>query len=151
MTEDGSRIWLSQYAPGVPADVDLSTYRSIVDLLEQSCRRYADLTAYECMGVGLSYAELDRLTQQFASYLQNMLGLSKGDRVAVMMPNLLQYPVAIFGILRAGMIVVNVNPLYTPRELEHQLNDSGARARSSSSKTSVPRCSRCWARPRSRP
>ncbi len=132
MTQDiaapQDRIWLTQYQSGVPADVDLDVYQSIVDILEQACKRHGDLPAFECMGVPLSYAELDRLTQDFASYLQNVLGLNAGDRVAVMMPNLLQYPVAIFGILRAGMVVVNVNPLYTPRELSHQLKDSGARA-----------------------
>jgi long-chain acyl-CoA synthetase len=123
-----SRIWLKHYAPGVPADIDLSTYASVVDILEDACKRFRNLQAYECLGVSITYDELDRLSQDFASYLQNVLGFNAGDRVAVMLPNLLQYPVAMFGILRAGLIVVNVNPLYTPRELEHQLNDSGARA-----------------------
>ncbi len=122
------RVWLKEYPRGVPAEVDTSVYSSIVDLLEKSCNHYRGDVAYENLGTGLRYDDLDRLTQDFASYLQNVLGLHKGDRVAVMMPNLLQYPVAIFGILRAGMAVVNVNPLYTPRELEHQLVDSGARA-----------------------
>ncbi|MDB5971913.1 MAG: long-chain-fatty-acid--CoA ligase [Hydrocarboniphaga sp.] len=122
------KIWLSQYSPGVPAEIDLGTYQSVVDILESACKRYRNLLAYECMGISISYDELDRLTQDFASYLQNVLGLNAGDRVAIMLPNLLQYPVVMFGILRAGLIVVNVNPLYTPRELEHQLNDSGARA-----------------------
>lgn len=121
-------VWLQEYPEGVPATVDLSQYSSVVDVLEKSIERYRNLEAYECMGCTLSYDDLDRLTQDFASYLQNVLGLNRGDRVAVMMPNLLQYPVALFGILRAGLVVVNVNPLYTPRELEHQLNDSGARA-----------------------
>ncbi|WP_428310440.1 AMP-binding protein [Hydrocarboniphaga sp.] len=123
-----SKIWLSQYSPGVPAEIDLSTYQSIVDILETACKRYRNQVAYECMGISITYDELDKLTQDFASYLQNVLGLNAGDRVAIMLPNLLQYPVVMFGILRAGLVVVNVNPLYTPRELEHQLNDSGARA-----------------------
>ncbi|HEX4895452.1 MAG TPA: AMP-binding protein [Solimonas sp.] len=124
----GSKVWFGEYPPGVPHTIDPKAYASVVELLEQSCRDHRDRTAYECMGVPLSYDELDRSTQDFASYLQNVLGLHKGDRVALMMPNLLQYPVALFGVLRAGMTVVNVNPLYTPRELEHQLKDSGARA-----------------------
>ncbi len=122
------RPWLREYSEGVPADIDPSLYASAVDLLEQSIARFRDRIAFDCLGASLSYDELDRSTQDFASYLQNVLGFHKGDRVAVMMPNLLQYPVALFGILRAGMTVVNVNPLYTPRELEHQLRDSGARA-----------------------
>ena len=122
------RIWLSQYMDGVPADIDAGAYASVAQLLENSCDRFRDLAAYECLGTGLTYDDVDRLSQDFASYLQNVLGLNKGDRVAVMMPNLLQYPIAVFGILRAGMVVVNVNPLYTPRELEHQLKDSAARA-----------------------
>jgi long-chain acyl-CoA synthetase len=122
------RIWLKQYPKGVPAEIDAGAYSSIVDVLEQSCARFADRPAYSNLGHTLSYADLDRLTRQFASFLQHTLGLQKGERVAVMMPNILQYPVAIFGILRAGLVVVNVNPLYTPRELEHQLKDSGAKA-----------------------
>ncbi|MDM4770817.1 AMP-binding protein [Solimonas sp. SE-A11] len=122
------RPWLQEYSEGVPADIDPSLYASAVDLLEQSIARFRDRVAFDCLGASLSYDELDRSTQDFASYLQNVLGLNKGDRIAVMMPNLLQYPVVLFGILRAGMTVVNVNPLYTPRELEHQLRDSGARA-----------------------
>ncbi len=124
----GEKIWLKEYPPGVAAEVDVNEYSSIADLLEKSIERYRNLVAYECMGVEFTYDDLDRNSQDFASYLQNVLGLNKGDRVAVMMPNLLQYPIAIFGILRAGLVVVNVNPLYTPRELEHQLIDSGARA-----------------------
>jgi long-chain acyl-CoA synthetase len=123
-----ARIWLSQYMQGVPSDIDPSAYASLAQLLEQSCDRFRDLPAFDNMGVTLSYDDADRLSQDFASYLQNVLGLNKGDRVAVMMPNLLQYPISVFGILRAGMVVVNVNPLYTPRELEHQLKDSAARA-----------------------
>ena len=128
MTQATDRIWLKEYQPGVPHDIELTAYASVVDVLEKSCAKYGDLTAFENMDVGLSYDDVDRLSQDFASYLQNVLGFNKGDRVAVMMPNVLQYPIALFGILRAGMVVVNVNPLYTPRELEHQLSDSGARA-----------------------
>ena len=120
--------WLKEYAEGVPAEIDVNEFSSVVDILERSCENFRNKPAYENFDTSISYDELDRLTQDFASYLQNVLGFNKGDRIAVMMPNLLQYPVAIFGILRAGMVVVNVNPLYTPRELEHQLNDSGARA-----------------------
>ena len=122
------KVWLKEYPEGVPAEIDVNEFASVVDILERSCERFGDRPAYENFGAALSYDDLDRLTQDFASYLQNVLGFNKGDRIAVMMPNLLQYPVAIFGILRAGMVVVNVNPLYTARELEHQLNDSGARA-----------------------
>jgi long-chain acyl-CoA synthetase len=122
------RIWLNEYPKGVPADVDVSACGSIADLVEKSCQRFGDAPAFDNFGVTLSYDAVDRLSQDFASYLQHVLGLNRGDRVAVMLPNVLQYPIAIFGILRAGMVVVNVNPLYTPRELEHQLNDSGARA-----------------------
>ena len=122
------RIWLKQYPEGVPHDVDLEEFSSLKDILEKSCERYKQLPAYTNMGVTLSYADVDRLSRQFGAYLQKVAGLEKGDRVAVMMPNLLQYPIAVFGALRAGMVVVNVNPLYTARELEHQLNDSGAKA-----------------------
>ncbi|MFO7642520.1 MAG: long-chain-fatty-acid--CoA ligase [Candidatus Competibacteraceae bacterium] len=121
------KIWLKEYPPGVPAEVDLSEFASLKDILEKSCQRFADLPAYSNMGVTLRYREVDRLSRDFGAYLQG-LGLSKGERVAIMMPNTLQYPVALFGALRAGLTVVNVNPLYTPRELEHQLIDSGAAA-----------------------
>jgi len=125
---EGERIWLGGYMKGVPSDIDSSVYASLAQVLETSCDQFRDLPAFENMGVVLSYDDVDRLSQDFASYLQNVLGLNKGDRVALMMPNLLQYPIAVFGVLRAGMVVVNVNPLYTPRELEHQLKDSAARA-----------------------
>ncbi|MBK8754417.1 MAG: long-chain-fatty-acid--CoA ligase [Candidatus Competibacteraceae bacterium] len=121
------KIWLREYPPGVPADIDLNEFTSIKDILEKSCLHFADLPAYSNMGVSLRYRDMDRLSRDFGAYLQG-LGLGKGERVALMMPNLLQYPVALFGILRAGLIAVNVNPLYTPRELEHQLKDSGASA-----------------------
>jgi len=119
------KIWLKQYPAGVPADVDLNEFSSLKDILEKSCQRFAELPAYSNMGVTLRYRDIDRLSRDFGAYLQG-LGLSKGDRVAIMMPNVLQYPVALFGALRTGLTVVNVNPLYTPRELEHQLNDSGS-------------------------
>ncbi|RTD91093.1 long-chain-fatty-acid--CoA ligase [Variovorax atrisoli] len=121
------RPWLSSYPQGVPADIDASYYPSLVALMEESFTKYADRTAYSFMGKDISYGETDRQSKSFAGYLQG-LGLAKGDRVAVMMPNCPQYPIAVAGILRAGLILVNVNPLYTPRELEHQLKDSGAKA-----------------------
>ncbi|RUQ38190.1 MAG: long-chain-fatty-acid--CoA ligase [Candidatus Competibacteraceae bacterium] len=122
------KIWLREYPPGVPAEVDLNEFVSLRDILEKSCRQFADYPAYSNMGMTLRYRDIDRLSRQFGAFLQKMLGLSKGERVAIMMPNVLQYPVALFGALRAGLTVVNVNPLYTARELEHQLIDSGASA-----------------------
>ncbi len=121
------KIWLKHYPAGVPAEIDPGKYQSIRDLFEESVASFADRPAYHCMGAEISFGELDRMSQAFGAWLQSR-GLQKGDRVALMMPNLLQYPVALFGVLRAGLVVVNVNPLYTPRELEHQLNDSGAKA-----------------------
>jgi len=119
------KIWLKSYRAGVPAEIDLNEYASLNDLFAQSCRKFRDLPAFRNAGTTITYAELDRLSRHFAAWLES-LGLAKGARVALMMPNLLQYPVALFGILRAGMIVVNINPLYTARELEHQLKDCGA-------------------------
>ena len=119
------KFWLKSYPKGVPAEIDCTQYRSLAHLLEESFRKYAPRNAYACMDKYLTYGDVDALSRQFAAWLQAK-GLQKGARVAVMMPNVLQYPVAIAGILRAGCTVVNVNPLYTPRELEHQLNDSGA-------------------------
>jgi long-chain acyl-CoA synthetase len=121
------KTWLSAYPPGTSAEIDSGAYASLVALFEESCRRFADRPAYHNLGVTLSFAEVDRLSRQFAAYLGS-LGLARGERIALMMPNLLQYPVALFGALRAGLAVVNTNPLYTPRELRHQLQDSGARA-----------------------
>ncbi len=121
------RIWLSSYPQGVPADINPGTYTSLVALMEESFKAYANRVAYSFMGKDISYAQTDAQSQAFGAYLQG-LGLAKGDRVAIMMPNVPQYPVAVAGILRAGFVVVNVNPLYTPRELEHQLKDSGAKA-----------------------
>jgi len=117
---------LGQYPKGIPAEIDVDEYASLKEILERSCNRFAELPAYGNMGVSITYRELDRMSRDFGAYLQKVVGLEKGDRVAVMLPNLLQYPVALFGVLRAGMVVVNVNPMYTARELEHQLNDSGA-------------------------
>src|SRR5690349_17890390 len=121
------RIWLKQYPPGMPTEIDASQYPSLVTLLEESFAKYRDRKAFICMDKAITYGELDTMSRDFAAYLQGT-GLKFGDRVAIMMPNVLQYPVATAGVLRAGMTVVNVNPLYTPRELEHQLNDSGAEA-----------------------
>jgi long-chain acyl-CoA synthetase len=120
-------VWLKSYPEGVPADIDPSQYSSLVGLLEESFSKYADRTAYSFIGKEMSFAQADQESLGLAAYLQS-LGLSKGDRVAVMMPNVPQYPVAVAAILRAGLVVVNVNPLYTARELEHQLKDSGAKA-----------------------
>jgi len=122
------KIWLRNYQPGVPADIDLSEYASLNDMVARCCRRFANLPACRSMGVTITYGQLDRMVRDFAAWLQSLGGLGPGARVALMMPNVLQYPVAVFGVLRAGMIVVNVNPLYTARELEYQLKDSGAQA-----------------------
>ena len=125
MTE---KIWLKEYPAGVPAEIDAGRYGSIAEMVETVCAKFADKPAYDNFGCSMSYAEVERHSRDFAAFLQSLPGMNKGERVAVMSPNLLQYPVALFGILRAGMTVVNVNPLYTPRELEHQLKDSGAKA-----------------------
>ena len=124
MTE---RIWLKHYPEGVPADIDASQYPSLVALMDESFKKFANRTAYSFMGKDVSYAETDAQSRGVAGYLQS-LGLARGDRVAIMMPNVPQYPATVAGILRAGYVVVNVNPLYTARELEHQLKDSGAKA-----------------------
>ena len=119
--------WLSRYPDAVPAEIDLSEYSSILDIYERSLENYADRDAYMNFGKSLSFAELGRMSRDFAAYMQS-LGLVKGDRVALMMPNIFQYPIAILGALQAGLVVVNTNPMYTPRELRHQLEDSGAKA-----------------------
>lgn len=121
------RPWLKAYPEGVPADVDTSRYPSLVALMEESFKKHSDRVAYSFMGKDISFGQIDSLSVALGAYLQG-LGLAKGDRVAIMMPNVPQYPVAVAAILRAGFVVVNVNPLYTPRELEHQLKDSGAKA-----------------------
>ena len=122
------RPWLSQYPAGVPAEIDVHRFASLKDMLASSCERFADRPAYRSMGATISFRQLDDASRAFAAWLQKVAGLQRGDRVALMMPNLLQYPVVLFGVLRAGMVVVNVNPLYTPRELEHQLKDADVRA-----------------------
>jgi len=124
----GEKIWLKSYPPGMPAEIDPDQFRSIPDLFDKIVAKFAAKPAFHNLGRTMSYAELERDSRAFAAYLQALPGMARGERVAIMSPNLLQYPVALFGILRAGMTVVNVNPMYTPRELEHQLKDSGARA-----------------------
>ncbi len=121
------KTWLKHYPAGVPAEINAELYPSLVDLMESAFRKYPERAAYKMMGSSMSFGQLDEASRALAAYFQN-LGLEKGDRVAIMMPNALQYPIAVAAILRAGMVVVNVNPLYTPRELEHQLKDSGAKA-----------------------
>ena len=120
-----NRIWLEHYPPGVPAEIDVDAYASVREVFEECCRAFAKRPAFSCMGRALTFADLDALSSTFGAWLQGV-GCAKGTRVALMMPNVLQYPICIFGTLRAGCTVVNVNPLYTPRELEHQLVDSGA-------------------------
>ena len=121
------RFWLKSYPPGVPSDIDPSVYPSVVALLEESFAKFRDQRAYVCMDKAITFGEVDALSKGLAAWLQGR-GLAKGARVAIMMPNVLQYPVALAAVLRAGLIAVNVNPLYTARELTHQLKDSGAEA-----------------------
>lgn len=122
------KIWLNSYPKGVPAEIDLNAFSSLVDIFETSCKKYPNRPAYLNFGHKMTYAELDEKSKHFASFLQNKLHLAKGDRFGIMLPNLLQYPVVMFGALRAGLIIVNINPLYTARELVHQLSDAGATA-----------------------
>ncbi len=122
------KIWVKEYSKGVPAEIDLSRYTSIPDIMEKAYAKFGPRPAFHQMGKSITYDELSTMSKRFGSYLQNELKLQPGDRVALMMPNILQYPIALFGILSAGMVAVNVNPLYTARELEHQLKDSGAKA-----------------------
>lgn len=119
--------WVNQYPEGIPAEIKLYDYASVVEIFENSCAQFRDRVAFENMGKQMTYGEVDALSRNFAAYLQS-IGLRKGDRIAIQMPNLLQFPIAFFGALRAGLIVVNTNPLYTPREMEHQFKDSGATA-----------------------
>ena len=121
-------FWNDKRAAGVPNDIDLTTYKSVIEVFERSCKAFADRPAFSNMGVTLTYAELERQSAAFAGYLQHHTDLKPGERIAVQMPNVLHYPIAVFGALRAGLIVVNTNPLYTAREMEHQFNDSGAKA-----------------------
>ncbi|EFX91323.1 AMP-binding enzyme [Actinobacillus ureae ATCC 25976] len=122
------KIWLKNYPEGSAQTIDVNQYESLLEMLESAVRKHPDIPAYINMGKVLTFRKLEERSRAFAAYLQNELRLEKGERIALMMPNLLQYPIALFGALRAGLVVVNVNPLYTPRELEHQLNDSGAKA-----------------------
>ncbi|OZG73503.1 long-chain fatty acid--CoA ligase [Hahella sp. CCB-MM4] len=117
-----------KYPPGIPSEVELDKYASVVEMFEQACQRFADKPAFSALGTTITYGELEQYTRQFAAYLQNHTNLKRGDRIAVQMPNLLQYPIAVYGAMRAGLVVVNTNPLYTAREMEHQFNDSGAKA-----------------------
>ncbi len=121
-------FWSDKRPAGVPDNIDLSTYKSVIEVFERSCKKFADRPAFSNLGVTLSYAELDRLSAAFAGYLQKNTDLKPGDRIAVQMPNVLQYPIAVFGAMRAGLIVVNTNPLYTAREMRHQFKDAGVRA-----------------------
>ena len=120
------KVWLKRYPKGVPAEIDPDRLGSLVALLEEACRKFADQPAFTSFGTTVTFAGFDSAARDFAAFLQKDLGLARGDRVAVMLPSLLQYPVAMFGILRAGLVVTNVNPLYTSRELANQLNDAGA-------------------------
>lgn len=120
--------WLKHYPEGVAHEINPQAYESVMEIFEESVKKYADAEAYENMGKSMTYKELDELSRDFAAYLQNKMGLKKGDRIAIQMPNCLQYPVVLFGAVRAGLVVVNTNPLYTPREMEHQFKDSGAKA-----------------------
>ncbi|GBF30232.1 long-chain-fatty-acid--CoA ligase [bacterium MnTg04] len=122
------KVWLKNYPPGISEEINLDTFSSLKDLVEKSCKKYSSQPAFSNMGREMSFGELDQKSRYLAAYLQKVAGLVKGDRVALMMPNILQYPIGIAGVLRAGLVGVNVNPLYTPRELKHQLKDSGAKA-----------------------
>lgn len=122
------RHWVKEYPAGVPEKIDQNRYQSVTQMFDEACRKYENLPSFSNMGQVLSYRELDQQAEAFAAFLQSLPGMGPGERIAIMLPNLIQYPIAIFGALRAGLVVVNVNPLYTERELEHQLKDSGARA-----------------------
>ena len=128
MTAESNKPWLKSYPPGVPELINPEQYASAVELIDGACAHFAEKPAFTSMGRTITYAEYDRLAADFAAYLQNIAQLKKGDRIALMMPNVLQYPIALYGALRAGLTVVNTNPMYTARELEHQLTDSGAKA-----------------------
>ena len=119
--------WLKSYPSGIRSDIDINEYQSVAEVFNQAVKKFSDSPAFCNMGATLSYSDMDRLTKNLAAYLQSIPGMEKGDRVAIMMPNLLQNPIAIFAVLRAGFTVVNTNPLYTPRELKHQLKDSGTK------------------------
>src|SRR6201987_728878 len=125
--ENHTRPWFKNYPKGIASEIRFDQYSSVVELLEMSTEKYSRREAFTNMGTAISYEELEELSRDFAAFLQNR-GLKKGDRIAIQMPNLLQYPIALFGALRAGLIVVNTNPLYTAREMLHQFKDSGAQA-----------------------
>lgn len=127
-TETANRHWLNEYSEGVPTDIDLHQYSSVPDVLHQAIERYSERVAFSNFGKNLTFKQLGEESAKFSAYCQQTLGLKKGDAIAIMLPNILQYPIALFGAHRAGLIVVNVDPMYTPRELKHQLNDSGAKA-----------------------
>lgn len=133
-----SKIWHTHYDAGVPSEINTDEYSSINDVLESGFSKFKNNPAFHNMGTTLTYNDIDLLSRKFASFLQNDLKLKKGDRVALMMPNILQYPIALFGILRAGMIAVNVNPLYTARELEHQLKDASVQCSPASDPSRIP-------------
>jgi len=122
------KVWLKNYPAGVPAEINPDEYASLVELIDESVERFADRPAFTSMGRTIDYSTYERLSRDFAAWLQEVARLTKGDRIAIMLPNTLQYPIALYGALRAGLTVVNTNPLYTARELEHQLKDSGAKA-----------------------
>lgn len=122
------KVWLKHYPASMPAEINPDSYKNIVQLFEESCKKYSDKVAFENMGVGITYSELDRMAHNFAAYLQNKTDLKPGDKIALQMPNILSYPIAIYGSMLAGLVVVNTNPLYTGREMEHQFKDSGAKA-----------------------
>ena len=122
-----NRPWLRNYPPGIPVNIDTTQYETLVDFLKDCFTKYSKLNAFECMGKKMTYAEADRLSTQFGAYLHSR-GLKPGDRIALMMPNLIQYPIAVFGALKAGLIIVNTNPMYTPREMLFQFEDSGVKA-----------------------
>ena len=121
------RPWLKNYPNGIPANIDPNAYARVTDLLDETFEKYRKKTAFACMGKSLTFDQIDKMSQQFGAYLQSR-GLEAGDKIALMMPNMLQYPIALFGALRAGLIVVNTNPLYTPREMKHQFTDAGVKA-----------------------
>ncbi len=122
------KVWLKHYPASMPAEINPDSYKNIVQLFEESCKKYSDKVAFENMGVGVTYRDLDRMAHNFAAYLQNKTNLKPGDKIALQMPNVLSYPIAIYGSMLAGLVVVNTNPLYTPREMEYQFKDSGAKA-----------------------
>ena len=127
MAASDFRPWLKHYPANMPANIDPNTYKNLLEVLDITFKKYRYKTAFTCFGKDMTYDEVDRYSKQFAAYLHSR-GLEPGDKLAIMMPNILQYPIVLFGALRAGLVIVNTNPLYTPREMKHQFNDSGATA-----------------------